>query len=65
MTVTEKLDQIIAALTTARADAVKFDGGNAAAGTRVRTAAQDAKNALQDVRTLVQDLKNSRKTDGE
>jgi hypothetical protein len=61
MTVTESLDQILATLNGVRADAVKFDNGNAAAGTRVRTAAQDAKAALQELRTLVQETKTARK----
>ncbi len=61
MTVTERLDQILSELNSARADAVKFDNGNAAAGTRIRTAAQNAKAGLQELRALVQDTKSARK----
>lgn len=61
MTATDQLDQILALLTAARADALKFDAGNASAGTRVRSAAQDAKAGLQNLRTLVQEAKNARK----
>jgi hypothetical protein len=46
-------------LTAALADAVKHDKGNAAAGTRVRKAMQDAKSTAQAVRTQVQADKNA------
>ena len=42
------------------ADAAKHDGGNSAAGTRVRKSMQNMKNAAQTVRTKVQADKNSR-----
>jgi hypothetical protein len=59
-TATEQFDKILAILTAARIDAVKFDSGNASAGTRVRAAAQEAKEALQELRKLVQETKNAR-----
>ncbi|MAT48934.1 MAG: histone H1 [Euryarchaeota archaeon] len=47
-------------LTEAMADAGKHDGGNSAAGTRVRKAMQSAKAAAQAIRLKVQSDKNSR-----
>lgn len=38
-------------------DIKKAEGGNKAAGTRVRKAMQDIKNAAQDVRVKVLDLR--------
>ncbi|HEX8875767.1 MAG TPA: histone H1 [Phycisphaerales bacterium] len=46
----EKLKKIIA---EAEADVLKFDGGNKAAGTRVRKAMQDVKAAAQEIREKV------------
>jgi hypothetical protein len=46
-------------LTAALADAVRHDKGNAAAGTRVRKAMQEAKSAAQEVRAQVQADKNA------
>ena len=41
------------------ADADKFyNGGNKAAGTRVRTGMQELKNLAQEIRKEVQDIKN-------
>ena len=42
-------------------DALKFDEGNNAAGTRVRTGLQDVKIGIKEVRDLVQEIKESRK----
>ena len=47
-------------LTEAMTDAAKHDGGNSAAGTRVRKAMQSAKAHAQAVRLKVQSDKNSR-----
>jgi hypothetical protein len=47
-------------LTEALGDAEKHDGGNNAAGTRVRKVMQAAKGVAQDVRVMVQGDKNSR-----
>ncbi len=46
----EKLKKIIA---EAEADVLKFDGGNKAAGTRVRKSMQDVKAAAQEIREKV------------
>lgn len=55
----EKVKEVIAAV---EADVTKFyDGGNSAAGTRVRKAMQDLKNLAQEIRTEVTDKKNSAK----
>ncbi len=55
----KKFEEIKTIIASIEADVQKFyNGGNSAAGTRVRKAMQDLKNAAQDVRTEVQDLKN-------
>ena len=55
----KKFEEIKTIIDSIEADVHKFNnGGNSAAGTRVRKAMQDLKNAAQDVRTEVQDLKN-------
>ncbi len=54
-----KVKEVIAAI---EADAEKFyNGGNAAAGTRVRKAMQDLKGLAQDIRTEITDKKNTAK----
>jgi hypothetical protein len=58
----KKFEEIKAIIASVEADVQKFyNGGNSAAGTRVRKAMQDLKNAAQDVRTEVQDKKNTDK----
>jgi hypothetical protein len=59
MSVEAMVQTMIDDLTAALGDAVKHDKGNAAAGTRVRKAMQDAKSAAQDVRAQVQADKNA------
>ena len=55
----EKVKELVSAI---EADATKFyDGGNAAAGTRVRKAMQDLKVLAQEIRAEVTDKKNSDK----
>lgn len=55
----KKFEEIKTIIASIEADVQKYyNGGNSAAGTRVRKAMQDLKNAAQDVRTEVQDLKN-------
>ncbi|MEJ7560747.1 MAG: histone H1 [Pedobacter sp.] len=55
----EKLKSIISSI---EADAKKFyDGGNGAAGTRVRKAMQELKSLAQEIRTDVTELKNKDK----
>ena len=54
-----EVKQVIAAI---EADVEKFyNGGNAAAGTRVRKAMQDLKGLAQDIRTEVTEKKNAGK----
>ena len=54
------LQGIVDNLTAAIADAGKFDGGNASAGTRVRKAAMEATKSLKTLRSTVTEVKNSR-----
>lgn len=56
------LQSIIDNLEATKADADKFDKGNASAGTRVRTAAQTAKKDLDTLRKSVQATKEARKS---
>jgi hypothetical protein len=60
MSATDSLQSIIDSLTAALPDAEKFDRGTAAAGTRLRKAAQEGKSALQDLRVSVQATKKAR-----
>jgi hypothetical protein len=59
MSVEAMVQKMIDDLTAALGDAAKHDKGNAAAGTRVRKAMQEAKAAAQDVRVKVQSDKNA------
>ena len=59
MSVEAMVQTMLDDLNAALADAVKHDKGNAAAGTRVRKAMQEAKSAAQAVRTQVQADKNA------
>jgi hypothetical protein len=56
----DKFNQIKALVDGITADADKFyNGGNSAAGTRIRKAMQDLKNLASEVRKEVTELKNS------
>jgi hypothetical protein len=57
----QAINDIIARLTEALADAEKFEAGNDAAGRRIRAAAQLAKNELQELRKQIQEQRNSQK----
>jgi|TARA_E500000331_G_scaffold321978_1_gene336561 hypothetical protein len=58
---TNPLDQIITILESVKSDYNKFyDGGNSAAGTRVRKAMQEVKNTAHGIRVHVQATKNER-----
>jgi len=58
----DKFKKVQDLITSAEADVTKFyDGGNAAAGTRVRKAMQDLKNLAQEIRSEVTERKNSAK----
>lgn len=54
----ERLEKLIV---EAREDVGKAEGGNRAAGTRVRTMMQDIKNAAQEVRQKVLELRDAEK----
>ncbi|GAA4196075.1 hypothetical protein GCM10022289_01200 [Pedobacter jeongneungensis] len=58
----EKFKQVQEVIASVEADVTKFyDGGNAAAGTRVRKAMQDLKVLAQEIRAEVTEKKNSDK----
>jgi len=55
----EKFEQLKQLVLATEEDARKFyQGGNKAAGTRVRKAMQEIKNLAQEIRAEVQDKKN-------
>jgi len=55
----EKIKELVAGI---EADAKKFyEGGNSAAGTRVRKAMQDLKTLAGDIRKEVTEIKNKEK----
>jgi hypothetical protein len=58
----EKLKQLIAEI---EEDIRKAEGGNKAAGTRVRKQMQDIKNAAQDVRVKVLGMRGPAEEGGE
>ena len=60
MSVSDMVQGMIDELTGIMADAGKHDGGNSAAGTRVRKNMQKIKGLAQAVRLTVQGDKNSR-----
>jgi hypothetical protein len=53
----EAFDKLKALVAAAEEDILKVDGGNKAAGTRVRKAMQEIKAAAQDVRVKVLEAK--------
>ncbi len=57
----DKLEMLMETLNSAGPDAVKFDMGNSAAGTRLRKKALEAAKQLKSLRAEVQGVKNSRK----
>ena len=56
-----KLNEILNSLNDALTEAEKFDGGNDAAGRRLRAACQEAKANLQTLRVEVQTERTNRK----
>ena len=60
MSVSDMVQGMIDELTAVMTDAGKHDGGNSAAGTRVRKAMQAVRGSAQAVRLQVQNDKNSR-----
>ena len=61
MEIMDLLNDIEDIIYSARADVVKFDEGNNAAGARVRKAMQTVKTQAQEVRVTVTEIKNKRK----
>ena len=61
MGVEDKLEEIIATLEAARADARKFDAGSNAPGTRVRKALSQAAAQCKALRVRVQATREGRK----
>ena len=60
MTITQRIDQIIANLNALKADAAKCDKGQAGApGTRIRKAASQTTKDLKDLRAAVLDIRNA------
>jgi len=58
----DKFKKVQDLISSVEADVTKFyDGGNAAAGTRVRKAMQDLKVLAQEIRAEVTEKKNSDK----
>lgn len=60
-TIEAAVEDMIATLQNSLEDAVKFDGGNASAGTRVRKALQEVTNSCKLTRASVIDIRNARK----
>ena len=55
----QEFDDLKQLIASAEDDLAKAKGGNKAAGTRVRKAMQDVKNAAQEVRKKILDLRGS------
>lgn len=55
----EEFEQLKRLVAEAEEDIAKAEGGNKAAGTRVRKAMQDIKNAAQAVRVKILDLRTT------
>lgn len=58
---TISLDAIKGHVAEMEQDVEKFNGGNSAAGTRIRKAAMEIKKQCGEIRKQVSDIKNSRK----
>ncbi len=57
----ESFEQLKKLVAEAEADVSKWSGGNKAAGTRVRKAMQDIKEAAQEVRVKVLEVRDDAK----
>jgi hypothetical protein len=55
----EDYDRLRELVESAAEDVAKAEGGNKAAGTRVRKAMQDIKNCAQDVRKKILEVRSS------
>lgn len=60
MSATNEVQNLITTLTDALTDATKHDGGNNAAGGRLRKALQEVAVTCKDLRKTVQEERNSR-----
>lgn len=60
----EAFDRIKKLIAEVEEDIAKCEGGNRAAGTRVRQAMQDIKNAAQEVRQTVLDQRKKEEASG-
>ena len=54
----EEFDKLKARIADVEEDLAKAEGGNKAAGTRVRSAMQDVKNLAQDIRKKILELRS-------
>lgn len=54
------IEKMIQTLEAAKADAIKFDNGTAAAGARVRKALQEVKGLVGEERKSIQERKNAK-----
>jgi len=59
----EAFDKLKAMIAAAEEDISKAEGGNKAAGTRVRQAMQDIKNQAQEIRKLILEMRDAGASD--
>jgi len=59
MPIVEEFDQLKARIADAEEDLAKAEGGNKAAGTRVRKAMQEIKDLAQDIRKKILELRDT------
>ena len=57
----EAFEQLKRTIADVEADIAKAEGGNKAAGTRVRQVMQDIKNAAQDIRAKILEIRDAGK----
>jgi len=57
----EAFEQLKRMIADVEADIAKAEGGNKAAGTRVRQVMQDIKNAAQDIRAKILEIRDAGK----
>ncbi|MBX3384376.1 MAG: hypothetical protein KF864_12800 [Phycisphaeraceae bacterium] len=60
----EAFDRIKQLIADVEGDVQKAEGGNKAAGTRVRSIMQDIKNAAQEVRAKILELRDAEQKSG-
>jgi len=60
MNTTIEVENLIATLTDALSDAEKHEGGNNAAGTRLRKSLQEVATGCKLIRKTVQEIRNTR-----